>query len=215
MTPTTITLVSEESFDENGVQYFFDSNTPGAHDSGWIDTNTYTDVNLSPGTTYCYRVRARDMSANQNETPYSSWSCFTTSVAADSTAPTPNPMEFDPNGLPREFEIPNADPEFDYWVEMMAVTAVDDSGGAVEYYFECESPYGAEAPAGLSSGWQTSPIYTVRVGRRGQGLRFRVYARDASGNPTAPSQWVPSAARPDQPALNNGNNAAGGGVVTP
>jgi hypothetical protein len=203
VTSQTITLIATEAFDDNGVQYFFDTNTPGANDSGWINTNTYTDANLAPGVTYCYRVRARDMSANQNETPYSAWSCFTTAIPADPTPPTPNPMAFDPNGLPREYSDTGV--WNDYWVEMMAVTATDDSGG-VEYYFQCREP------SGLSSSWQADPIYRVQIGRQNQGLQFRVRARDAEGNMTGWSDWVMAIARPNQPAL-GADDAAGGGAV--
>ncbi len=209
VTSQTITMSSLEVNDDNGVQYFFDTNTPGANDSGWINTNTYTDVNLAPGMTYCYRVKARDMSANQNETAYSTWSCFSTAIPADQTTPTPDPMAFDPNGLPKEYDFDGASGSpFDYWVEMMAVTATDDSG-FVEYYFEARSPYSE-----FSSGWQADPIYRVAVGRGGQGIQFRVRARDASGNVTGWSDWQMAGPRPDQPRLDDqANNNAGGGAI--
>ena len=38
-------------------------------------------------------------------------------------------------------------------VTMTATTAVDDSGGEVQYYFECV------AGGGRDSGWQSSPTY--------------------------------------------------------
>jgi len=158
--------------------------------------------------TYCYRVRARDMSANQNETPYSAWRCFTTAIPDETTPPEPNPMAFDPNGLPREYDFDgSAITAFDYYVEMMAVTATDDSG-VVEYYFECKQ-HSRVYPDGFSSGWQADPIWRVAVGRQGQGLEFRVRARDASGNMTAWSPWVMALPRPNQPAL---DDAAAGGA---
>jgi hypothetical protein len=57
----------------NGVEYLFDetSGNAGANDSGWQDSPSYTDDGLSGGVTYSYRVKARDKSANQNETAYS------------------------------------------------------------------------------------------------------------------------------------------------
>jgi hypothetical protein len=60
---------------------------------------------------------------------------------------------------------------------MRAVTATDDSG-IVEYYFWCTNI------SGFSSGWIADTTYTVQIGRAGQGLRFRVKARDAFGNET-------------------------------
>ena len=68
---------------------------------------------------------------------------------------------------------------------MSAVGATDPSG-AVQYYFECTTA------SGLSSGWQTSRTYKVQVGRRAQGNRFRVKARDVYGNETAPSSTLPA-----------------------
>jgi hypothetical protein len=203
---TSISMTATVANDDNGVQYFFDTNTPGGHDSGWIDTRDYTDVDLLPNTVYCYRVKARDLSAGLNETEFSQFVCIRTQVPADSNAPVPNPMAFDPNGLPREYDSDGntTNTPFDYVVEMMAVTATDDSG-FVEYYFQCEQI------AAFDSGWQTDPIYTTEiVGRRGQGLKFRVRARDASGNVTEWSGWVQARERPEQPPL-TGDNAAGGG----
>jgi len=215
----TLILTASLAYDRNLVQYRFqpDPNFPGAHDSGWLDTNVYTDVNLLPATTYCYRVKARDLSGNLNETPWSALACGTTQTPPDLIAPLPNPMEFDPNGLPREFYRDDGDQMTnlgDYWVEMMAVTAVDDSGGPVQYYFECRDKPDVY-PDGFSSGWIDVPTWTVYVGRVNQALRFRVRARDQYGNVTAWSAVEIGIARPGQPALANvaggGGGAVGGG----
>jgi parallel beta-helix repeat protein/predicted outer membrane repeat protein len=93
--------------------------------------------------------------------------------------PEPNPARWAPNGEPREFNA--GDGTFDYWVQMTSAEAADASG-PVEYLFECTTD------AGFSSEWQTSRDYVVRVGRAGQGLRFRVKARDRFGNETAWSE---------------------------
>ena len=73
---------------------------------------------------------------------------------------------------------------------MTAVEATDDSG-YVEYYFQCTDI------GSLSSGWQTSPEYTVFIGASGLGLRFRVKARDLYGNETEWSTEVAAIPRPD------------------
>jgi hypothetical protein len=202
-------MTAVEAFDENGVQYYFDANdVQGGHDSGWIDTLAYTDIDLLPNTLYCYRVKARDLSAGLNETEFSQWVCVRTQVPGDTTTPQPSPMAFDPNGLPAEFDQDgNANTWNDYAVEMLAVTATDDSG-FVEYEFQCDTPE-------FSSGWQADPLYTtVTIGRWNQGLRFRVRARDASGNVTGWSDWVMAVIRPDQASLQpTTGGAAGGGVV--
>jgi hypothetical protein len=61
----------------------------------------------------------------------------------------------------------------------MSAAEATDTSGSVEYYFECTTD------SGFNSGWQEARTYQVRVGRRGQGHRFRVKARDAYGNETA------------------------------
>jgi hypothetical protein len=56
---------------------------------------------------------------------------------------------------------------------MTAVEATDDTAG-VEYFFECTTN------SAFNSGWQTSPVYTKKIGRAGQNFFFRVRARDTS-----------------------------------
>jgi hypothetical protein len=89
-------------------------------------------------------------------------------------------MQFaDPNGSPTE--VYGGGGVFDYFAIMTSVVATDASGG-VEYFFQCIDE------SGLSSGWQAANTYTVAIGRSGQGLRFRVKARDIYGNET---DWSP------------------------
>lgn len=180
---TSVTMSSSIAYDVSGVQYYFEAVTPGGHDSGWQDDPNYTDIDLTSSTEYGYRVRARDMSTARNVTAWSSTVYVTTLASADTTPPTPNPMTWDetedPNGFdgtPRE--ISGDGSPFDYSATMIATTAVDDSGGPVEYQFQCTTE------PGFSSLWQAEPNYTVLVGRRGQGHVFRVRARDQFGNMT-------------------------------
>jgi internalin A len=71
MTASTATDTS------GGVQYFFDCQSPGGHDSGWQTSSTYTDTGLQANTLYRYRVRARD--SLDNQTNYSDALSATTS----------------------------------------------------------------------------------------------------------------------------------------
>ena len=178
-----IAMIATPAFDDSGVEYYFQSVSGGGHDSGWLNDRSYTDTNLDPNTEYCYRVKARDRSPNHNETAWSTVACATTLLPPDTTPPTPNPMQFDPNGAPQE--IYGGGGTWDYYAQMTAVVAADASG-FVQYYFEC-----IDVP-GLSSGWQAANTYTVLVGRTGQGLRFRVMARDLYGNVTAWSPALPA-----------------------
>jgi len=71
MTATTAT-------DASGVEYYFDCTVGGGNDSDWQDSATYEDTGLSPSTQYTYQVKARDKSANQNETGWSTTKSATT-----------------------------------------------------------------------------------------------------------------------------------------
>jgi len=201
-TESTISMIASESYDESGVQYYFQSVTGDGNDSGWLDEPNYTDVNLVPNTMYCYRVMARDLSENLNETIWSQTVCTTTLPPVDTLAPLPNPMQWDLvdvngfNGFPREVYLPAT---LDYGATMRAIDADDQPElgvplGEVEYYFECTS---SEFP--VNSGWRTVALYpdelerrtwTVRIGGSGKNYRFTVKARDTSAakHETAPSE---------------------------
>ncbi|MHC5060511.1 MAG: hypothetical protein ACYTFK_05450 [Planctomycetota bacterium] len=58
------------------VEYYFDSQTAGGHDSAWQPDTTYTDIGLLPDTEYTYRVKARDYM--HNETAWSTSASATT-----------------------------------------------------------------------------------------------------------------------------------------
>jgi len=188
VTSNSVAMEATTAYDDSGVEYYFECTSGrNGHDSGWQDEPNYTDVDLDPNTEYSYRVRARDQSPNQNETDWSAVARVITLVPPDITPPTPDPMEWDMtadangfDGTPRE--VYGGGGSFDYWVEMRALVATDASG-VVEYFFECIDAPGVW-PDGFSSGWQVSNFYTVQVGRRGQGLRFRVRARDLYHNET-------------------------------
>ena len=73
-----ITMTASTAHDENGVKYYFECITPGGHDSGWQYSPVYTDTGLTNNTSYTYKVKARDRSANLNETSYSTEQTATT-----------------------------------------------------------------------------------------------------------------------------------------
>jgi hypothetical protein len=78
---SSISMTATTGYDKNGVEYYFACSAGGGHDSGWQDSPTYTDTGLQPQTEYTYQVRARDRSANQNETGWSSPASATTGGA--------------------------------------------------------------------------------------------------------------------------------------
>ena len=68
---SSITMTAETATDPSGVEYYFEETTGNGNDSGWQSEAGYTDTGLAPNTTCSYRVRARDLSSNQNQTDWS------------------------------------------------------------------------------------------------------------------------------------------------
>ncbi len=71
--PTSVTMTATTATDLDGVEYLFEetSNNPGGTDGTWQDSPIFTDTGLTTGTSYTYRVKARDKSPNANETSWS------------------------------------------------------------------------------------------------------------------------------------------------
>lgn len=180
---TSIMMTSRIAGDDSGdeyVEYYFDTNTPGAHDSDWLsfalgETPTYTDVNLLPDTEYAYRVKARDR--YNNETSWSDWVYITTLEAPEQNKPTPDPAEWAEGGEP--ILINHGD---GYWFEMTAATAMDDSG-EVWYQFVCDTKDFGE----YSSDWQQNTYYEIRLGWNKFPTEWYVIVRDRYNNMTDPS----------------------------
>jgi hypothetical protein len=68
---TSISMTATAASDPSGVEYYFDCFEGGCSDSGWQDDVTYQDTGLQPATSYSYRVQARDKSAGQIATEFS------------------------------------------------------------------------------------------------------------------------------------------------
>lgn len=92
---------------------------------------------------------------------------------ANTTPPSPNPMAFEL--APRAASATT--------ITMRAQTAIDDAGSAVQYRFECM----AGGAGCVTSAWQTARDYSATGLAANTTYRFRVRARDAVGNETAPS----------------------------
>jgi len=168
--PTSIRMVATEAYDDSGVEYQFECTSHPAHSSEWQDSPVY-EANSLPKGIYTFVARARDKSPNQNPTAHS------VPVTIDLQPPTPDPMRWAEDGEPKEVDHGG---DFNYWAEMTAAEATDESGG-VEYFFVCEDSRFS------SKEWQSSPSYSTKVGRAGLRLRFSVKARDIYYNETKPS----------------------------
>ncbi|MBN2446408.1 MAG: HEAT repeat domain-containing protein, partial [Phycisphaerae bacterium] len=67
-TAVTLTAAIATASNFHDVEYSFTCVGGGGQDSGWQESNVYTDSGLTPGVTYSYTVTARDTSSNQNRT---------------------------------------------------------------------------------------------------------------------------------------------------
>jgi hypothetical protein len=75
---TSVSMTATTASDVSGVEYYFTCTAGGGNDSGWQNSPTYEDTGLTPETSYTYTVKARDKSANQNETAVSTAESATT-----------------------------------------------------------------------------------------------------------------------------------------
>jgi hypothetical protein len=156
---SSVSMVAETAFDawSRSVEYYFECNTPGGHNSGWQDSPIYTDRGLTIGIAYGYKVRARDKFGNMTE-----WSQVRY-AGLDTIPPAPAPRieTIDANSSPTS-------------ITMIATIAYDDSD--VEYYFE--NVLGDVN----DSGWQDEPNYTSVGLNPDTEYSYRVKARDKSPN---------------------------------
>jgi hypothetical protein len=195
---TSISMTATTAYDNStgwDVEYYFECVYGGGHDRDWDPDPTYTDTGLVEGNTYGYKVKARDTSANQNETE---WSVIGYAVAGgDSTPPVTDPDADDP--YKSTWDTPPY-PTSGTSIRMVATEATDVSG--VEYYFQCT--FGP----GHNSGWQSSRTYedpnllpyltyTYRVRTRDKydPPNYGNWSDEASadtpeGDPPAPIQWA-------------------------
>ena len=64
-------MTATTASDPSAVEYLFACVSGPCHSGGWQASSSYSDTGLTPGTTYTYQVKARDKSANFNETAWS------------------------------------------------------------------------------------------------------------------------------------------------
>ncbi len=164
----SIIMTAETAEDETGVEYYFNNVTIPFHDSGWQPSSVFEDTGLYPDVTYVYRVKARDISDNRNETEYSDPNSATTDYA-DISPPAPDP--------PTWAILPTATGP--HSIAMAAAECTDESG--VQYYFFAfDSDY--KYDPNHSSGWQDSPSYTDTGLNPNTRYYYRIMVRDKSLN---------------------------------
>ncbi len=166
--PTSIYMAATTAYDNATgpyVEYYFKCVFGGGHDRGWSPSPTYTDTGLVRGNEYGYQVKARDTSANRNETE---WSIIGYAVPGeDVMPPVTDPNAYNPYkstwAMPPTLSTGRS-------ILMVATTATDENG--VEYYFECT--FGN----GHNSGWQGSPTYEDMGLDPNTTYTYRVRTRD-------------------------------------
>jgi hypothetical protein len=144
-----ITMTATEANDPCGVEYYFTetSHHNGGSDSGWQSSPTYTDDGLDANTAYTYKVKARDLSVNQNPTDQSDAKQAKTLAqevqpVVDHNAPTYTPTS---NGIWVTPPYVYYDGSVYYYHYMTAVAATDDQSPPVWYYFDCTSGNGIDS----------------------------------------------------------------------
>jgi parallel beta-helix repeat protein len=166
--PYTVSMVATTaaSTDGTSVEYYFEDAQHPEYNSGWLSFAAgqearWGDSDLSPESTYWYRVKARNK-GNRIETQWSE-RCSVKTLQEDWTPPSPSPMTW-------EVEPYRTGPGA---LRMVGTLASDISG--VEYLFECTSN------SAYSSGWQDSRTHEL-ASLPPSHYSFRVWARDKSPN---------------------------------
>jgi subtilisin family serine protease len=156
------------------VRYYFECDSGDCNDSGWQAEPTYTDTNLTADTEFSYKVKTRDIVGNETDWSVVRYVTTTVGQGSDTLPPDPNPMTW--AIAPRSATTTS--------VQMRATTALDNSGGAVQYDFN------ETTGTGHDSGWQSDPCY-IDTGLNPAGeYCYRVSARDASNNITGESTEI-------------------------
>ncbi len=161
---TSITMTATTAIDNSSktIEYYFQCYSGSGHDRDWDANSTYLDTGLTTGSTYGYRVKARD--GRHNET---GWSVTGYAKAgSDSIAPTPDPMTW--------LIVPTLIDS--NTVGMSATIATDTSG--VEYSFEETTGHSG----GTNSGWISTNTYIDYDLEPNTVYTYKVQARDKSDN---------------------------------
>ena len=179
--PCKISMTAAIAIDDegNGVQYYFECVSPPElgpeYDSDWLDVPTWETGELTIGQTYCYVVRVRDLSSNQNVSDNSDPCCA--DPCGPNYAPYPtggaigDRAEWDPADLPRQWNVYHL---------MGAVQAVDDEGDRIFYRFTSTN-------GGPGSNWQTLP---PDIGEPGVDYVTNPWHYDANVGATYNYYWI-------------------------
>jgi chitodextrinase len=112
---TSVTLAWDPSTDNSGSFFYVLSSNTGALASASMTSTTYTWTQLTPGTTYTFRIRARDQSLNWSG--YSNPATATTLPADAAVSPPVLSASVGPTHISLSWTVPpDAAPPVRYWV---------------------------------------------------------------------------------------------------
>jgi len=157
---SSISMTTATATDPSGVEYYFEetSGNAGGHDSGWQVSPRYEDSGLSPGTTYSYRVKARDLSSNSNETTWSEILSFETPLPVTQSWV----WDFEGTTIPAELE-----PLYGTW---------DMSSGRLHGYWSLSSAYSSQGQCPVRSDLELGTNWLLTVwGDVGDQTRLNLY----------------------------------------
>jgi len=206
--PTSIRMVATTASDASGVEYYFDetSGNSGGDDSGWWSSPTYEDFDVQPGTTYIYKVRARDKSPNQNPTDYSTESSVTLTGRATKQILSVSTGEcavhpcYSPDGTKISYGIYSSTGGFDIWVmnsdgsgtPQKIVEDVFPADWSDDYIFVLSSSWSPDGrKIAYTKGEGTSPSKTLdiwTINSDGSGTALKI---TTTGSAIMPS-WSPN-----------------------
>ena len=171
-----IVMKATNATDVSGVEYYFDCLEDDTFDS-IQDDRLYIRTDYAAGTTYTFRVLARDKSDNQNETEWSEEISTTTSATVDDLPPAPGPDSVW-GAKPRKYTI-RRDEET---IFMQAAQFYDESG--LEYFFDCIATTDPGILPDDLDRVQTTRDYLIDPAFINDGYRytFRLVVRDGLGN---------------------------------
>jgi hypothetical protein len=147
----------------------------------WTSSTTYKDTNLSPNTTYYYRVRAYDNGGNYSS--YSNIASATTSSIPDTSPPSIKNTQVNP-------------PRLDFKGGDIIISAeVDDPSGVSEVWARLRKPDGSEEniPMILTNNYCQAKVTAqpnLRTDGKEETYFVWIFAKDKNGNET-PSPGVP------------------------
>lgn len=139
----TVTMEAATAADRSDVEYYFACVNDVNKNSGWQLETLYSFTTLSPGTTYGFHFKARDLSGNHNETSWSTVVYATTAAGPNDTlSPWPDPTQWEipPRPDPRNNRI------------VMRAMGFDESGVEFKFIENSGTPV-------YDSGWRDSPDY--------------------------------------------------------